>query len=175
MSADELDRLDPSTGDDLKLSDGTVVVVQRLRTRQFFKMLRIVTVGGGHILPTLDLDPESEGFAETLVAALVFSIPEAEDQVIDFLRSMVALKDPAEREGEGRDRESQAEADERVLGAVLENPDMDDTVSIIERVVQNEIEDIKALGKRLGGMMKVAQKTGQAPQQKAAKKKASAA
>lgn len=148
----EIDRLDP-TFERVKLSSGLEVDIEALKTRQFFKLLRIVTRGGANVLANFRLNPEGgeEEFVANLVGLVVFAIPEAEAEAIEFLRSMTT---PVGLTGNG---EKDAPLIERYFDE-LENPELEDTVSIIEAVVHREAPDLMALGKRLSSMLKFNQK-----------------
>jgi hypothetical protein len=162
----ELDALDPLP-QELKLSSGFAIELERLKARQFFKLLRIVTKGA---LPQLsnaglfNADDISEAeFTARLVGVILVAIPEAEDETIEFIRSMAV---PA---GLITGRKLNKQDEERNLGLwlqfddELDNPELDDLLTILEAIVQREASDIRALGKRLGAMFKMAQKTGQVP------------
>jgi hypothetical protein len=98
------------------------------------------------------LDTNDEDFAQSLISLFLFAIPEAEDEAVDFIRLMVEPVGPF-AEGE---RET---AEEKLFGD-LENPELEDIVTIVEGVIQREGKDLRALGKRLGTMLEVARKTG---------------
>lgn len=153
------------------LSNGTVVLIEHLRARQFFKLLRIVTRGA---LPNMqdmslfkvgnDMDPGE--FAGRFLSLMLLSIPEAEDEAIDFVNSMVKpyglIERPSGLKLNKQDLDRNTELWTQVI-TTLDNPELDDLVTIIEAIVRRESADIQALGKRLGAMFKMAEKTGQVP------------
>lgn len=145
----EIDSIDP-VPEEITLSSGTVVRIERLKARQFFKMLRILTHGGAHVIGQMRLssDMGEEEFTAQLVGLVLFALPEAGEEAIEFLRSMVI---PA---GKGA-------AAEKACAEAMENPELEDMVSLIEAIVRREAADLKALGRRLKALMEVAQKTGQ--------------
>jgi hypothetical protein len=103
----------------------------------------------------------------------LLSIPDAEDETVEFIRAMVYPDGLIERKGLNkqdveRNKELWAALDEE-----LENPDLDDLVTIIEAVVRREADDIQALGKRLAAMVSLAAKTGQLSPSPTASTKAS--
>ena len=61
-----------------------------------------------------------------------------------------------------QDNERNTELWTRVI-TDLDNPELDDLVTVIEAVVRREADDLVALGKRLGAMFRLAEKTGQIP------------
>ena len=150
----DVDALSPEP-DVITLSSGFVVRVERLKTRGMFKLLKIITRGGGPILMNMPLDfNDQEVFVQQLLAVLVMAIPEAEDEALDFLLSVT---NPVELDSADR-TEAGRKANEELLGRLvreLENPEIEDTFSIIEKVIQNEAGDIQALGKRLAAVLKV--------------------
>lgn len=163
----ELDALDP-VPETVKLSSGTTVILEDLKARQFFKLLRIVTRGA---LPAMQdfsvfrIDPNDNPteFGARLLGVVVLAIPEAEDEAIEFLRSMVKPVGLIERRGLNK---QDLERNKELWTAIyteLENPELEDLVTLIEAIVRREAADIQALGKRLAGMFKLAQKTGQVP------------
>lgn len=159
----ELDRLDPPSAE-VTLSTGHRVEVVPLRLRQFFAFLRIITEGSSTVLSSVELssDMSDEDFANKLLALLLFSFPSAEEPAIAFIRTMI-------RPVPTGDRNKDAELEDE-LNAVMYNPELDDVVSIVEVMARNEASDIKALGKRLRGLMSLAEKTGQVPTEDAKKK-----
>lgn len=168
--SNELDALDP-VPEAVKLSTGTVVQLESLRARQFFKFLRIITHGAvpnmrDFSILRMDGDTSAEEFAVRLVSLLALSIPDAEDEAIEFLRSMskpaglIEGRRALNKQDQERNAELWAQLDDD-----LENPELDDLITLIEAIVRREAEDIQALGKRLGAMLNLAEKTGQIPSQ----------
>lgn len=161
----ELDALDPIP-EQIKLESGAVIVLESLRARQFFKLLRIVTHGAMPILQdmsVLRMDPNADAteFAQKLLSLLVLSIPDAEDETIDFIRAMckpLGLIEGRKLNKQDAERNSALWSE---LDLQLENPELGDMVTIIEAIIRRESADIQALGKRLAAMMSMAEKTGQ--------------
>ncbi len=161
----ELDALDP-VPEQVKLTSGTVVVLEDLKARQFFKLLRIVTHGAMPLMQDMSLfklDPDTDPgeFTSRLLSILVLSIPDAEDETIEFIASMCKPYGLIE---DRRLNKQDAERNEelwRRLAKDLDNPELDDLVTLIEAVVRRESADIQALGKRLAAMFKLADRTGQ--------------
>lgn len=152
------------------LSSGNKVEIVPLKTRQFFKLLKIITRGAGDALTSLRLDPNDSDmeFAGKLIATFGFSIPEAEDEAIDFIQSMckpVGLNDRPASSLNKQDREHDLALWEQMV-TDLENPELEDLLSVIEAVITQETPNLKALGKRLGQMFNLARKTGQIPETK---------
>jgi len=134
----------------LVLLDGTKVYVQRLRTRQLFKLLKILTVGAADMLSNLSFSSETteEDFAAQMVALIAVSIPEAEDEAIEFVRSMLLPEGIIERP-RTRDERDQNEEKMTALAFALENPELEDLFDIFNRIVRNEAPTIQSLGKKI--------------------------
>jgi hypothetical protein len=158
-----LDALDPIP-ETVKLDSGLTVALEPLRARQFFKLLRIVTHGA---LPQLrgsllDLaDQSTEEMTGRLLAMTLLAVPDAEDETIDFLRSMCKPLGLIERRNLNKQDQDRNLVLWAQLDQELDNPDLNDVVTIIEAVIRREAADIQALGKRLAGLLKLADKTGQ--------------
>lgn len=153
--SDDVDAIAPVPGE-ITLSSGTVVRVSRLRTRELFKLLKIVTTGAAYLLPQLDFDmSDREKFAGQMVGLIFTAIPEAEDEAIDFILAMVSPVDLIEKP---KTKEQRASNEAKILALNEElqyNPEIMDTFSIIETVIATESDDLLALGKRLGAMFKM--------------------
>lgn len=162
--ANELDALSPPRAT-VTLQSGTVLAIEDLKTRQFFKFLRILTRGAmpqvsDSGLTNLDPNGDSGAFATKLISLILLAIPEADEETIDFVRSMVKPAQLIDRPRNKQDAERNA-AMWVVVDDELENPELDDLVTILEAVVEREAADIQALGKRLASLFKLAQRTGQ--------------
>lgn len=143
-----------SESSNITLASGLEVEVQALRMRQTMGLLKIVTRGAGPILSELQFsdDMDAGAFAGTLIGAVILAVPEAEDETVDFIKSMVKpaglISDPRSKP----EREVNSDLLTR-LSVELENPDLDDFVSIIEVVINSEAPHLVALGKRLTGLI----------------------
>lgn len=151
----ETDRLDPEPKTiELKLESGTEFDLEPLKLRQFLRLLRIVTRGAADVLDQANLDlDDPQSFMQTFLGMVLFSVPEAEEETIDFIQSMVKPKDLT----------GNAEKDlekVRVLRVELDNPELEDVLTIMQAIVEREAEDIRKLGKRAAAMFKTAQKMG---------------
>jgi hypothetical protein len=138
----------------VELANGSQVRIKPLKLREFLAMLKIVTRGAAMAMGSVRLDTNDEDFAQSLISLFLFAIPEAEDEAVDFIRLMV---EPAG----GPYAEGEREAAENKLFEDLDNPELEDIVTIVEGVIQREGKDLRALGKRLSTMLEVARKTGQ--------------
>ena len=152
---DEVERVEPSATGPVTLSSGTQVEVVPLKLRETMKLLKIVTRGAGAVLEQLmgELDlNDPVAFAQTLGALVILSIPEAENEVIDFVRSMVIPVGFSDLSAKERAESFRALAEE------LDNPELEDVISIVERVIRRESEDIRNLGKRISTAFNLASK-----------------
>ncbi len=149
----------------VKLSSGTFVLLESLKMRQFFRLMRIVTHGAGPAIARMnfDVNGSAEEFTQQLVTLILFAIPDAEDETVDFLMSMVKPDGLIENRALNKaDKERNSELIEN-LRKELDNPEPEDFVTLIESIVKREAGDLQALGKRVVKMFQTAQKVGVAP------------
>lgn len=150
---DESDRLDPQPIS-MTLESGTEFDIAPLKLRQFLRLLRIVTRGASDILDTASLNfDDPQDFLQTFIGMVLFSIPEGEEETVDFIKSMVVPKGLT-----GDPKKDQIRLNELMME--LDNPSLDDTITIVQRIIERESEDLRALGKRLATMLTVAEKMG---------------
>jgi hypothetical protein len=152
-------------GDLVTLSSGTQVKIIPLKARQFFKLMRIITHGAGGMLLNVKFsgDDTPEEFGAKLLALVGFAIPDAEDEVIDFLLSMVEAEGiKSGRSLSRQDKDANRELTDALI-VELDNPELEDMVTLIEAIVQREATDLQALGKRLMGMFDLAKRMGEVP------------
>jgi hypothetical protein len=159
-SEDEMERLDP-VPDTYTFADGTTVRIERLKTRQFFKLLRLITHGGMDALQTIRLDPAqgTEVFTENLIALLIFAVPESEDETIEFLRSMVTpqqvtVPDDVPPSSALKVADNLRVAEKAKVDAQFTNMGLDDLLGLVEVIIRREAPELKALGKRLADTLK---------------------
>lgn len=149
----DVDALSPSP-DLITLESGFVVNVERLRTRGMFKLLKIVTRGAGPIVMQMKLDFEdSEAFVAQLLALIMMAVPEAEDEAIEFVRFMVTPSEYKEKAASKAEIEKNKELFE-ILADELDDPALTDMITIISKIIENEAQDIQALGKQLSALLK---------------------
>lgn len=164
---DEIERLDP-TPKNLTLSTGFEVELVRLKTRQFLRLLKILTSGlQPGALQTLNFGDDPEDFASKLVAMMMMAIPDAEPAAIAFLQSMLQPSGLVGGIGgkpliqmSKQDRENDTTLWDKFQNELF-NPEITDTVDVIEQIILQEAPELQALGKKLERLMKLAQKTGQ--------------
>jgi len=162
MADSELDRIDPEPVS-VKLSTGYEVGIQRLKTRQFFRLLKVLTrgVGPAVVQSGLDFSKDPEAFGQTLLAMTLMAIPEAEQQFIDFLTSMCTPLGLHEGAGLTKAQREDNQAAVNELVEELNNPELDDLLDLAEAIVRQEAPEIQALGKRVASLLELARKTGQ--------------
>jgi hypothetical protein len=160
----ELDRIDPQPVT-VKLSTGFPVEIVRLRTRQFFRLLRVLTHGAGPAMlrTGLDFKADPAEFTQKFLMIVLMSIPDAETEAIGFLQSMCQpaglVTKPASQLTKQESEDNQALLEE--FGREMFNPELPDTLDLIEAIVRNESADLQALGKRVQAMLELFRKTGQ--------------
>jgi hypothetical protein len=164
----EVDRLVPGT-EDLELTTGFVIEITRMKTRQFFRLLKVITHGAGPkmIESGLDFGADAGEFAKRLAALVALSIPDAEQETIAFLQSMcqpkgvvggIYGKQPSAMSKQETENDARLWAD---FQREMFNPDPLDTFNLVERIVRREASDLQGLGKRMAALFELAAKTGQ--------------
>lgn len=164
MPDSELERLDPDP-QVIKLSTGFELELMRLKTRQFFRLLKVLTHGAGPLLMQAQLDFRAapEEFAQKLIGLVVVSIPDAENEFIQFLASMcrpAGIVDKPDSKLSKQDKERNTELWDQ-FNTELGNPELDDLIDVLEAIIRREGPEIQALGKRLADSIKLFTRTGQ--------------
>lgn len=164
MADSELERLDPEP-QVVKLSTGFELELMRLKTRQFFRLLKVLTHGAGPLLmqANLDFKAGAEEFVQKLLGLVVISVPDAETEFIQFLASMcrpAGIIDKPESKLSKQEKEDNAALWDQ-FNTELGNPELGDLIDMVESIIRREGPEIQALGKRLADTMKVFTKTGQ--------------
>lgn len=141
----------------ITLLSGTEINVQRLKTIQMLRLLRIFTAGVGD-LSSIPFDTEDENFAQSMLSLLVLAIPEAETETIDFIHSLIEPVDLIKKPKSKADRERNTEL---LTDFYLEvqNPELEDLISILEVVIKNEAPHLVALGKRIAALLQAQTKS----------------
>lgn len=155
----ELDRIDPEPTI-VKLESGFAVEVVRMKTRQMFRLLRILTRGAGPAITQLDFGGDGEKFGSQLFGIVVMAIPDAEQETISFLQSMCKPHGLVEKKNS---QMTKAENDDNAhlferFNEELFNPELEDTIALLEAIVANEAPELQSLGKKLSHLWTVARK-----------------
>lgn len=166
MPESELDRLDPQPSV-VKLQSGFELEIQRLKTRQMFRLLKVLTHGAGPLVQQqLDFGDTAEDFGRKLLALVIISVPDAENEFIDFLVSMTKPKGLIE--GKGRKLNKQEQEDNATLWRRYEeelgNPDPMDLLDVVDVIITQEAPELQALGKRIAALTEAFRKSGAADQ-----------
>lgn len=123
MTADLEDIVDDQPSFDI---EGIPARMKRVRMHHVLGLLKIVGTGIGQAI--LGVDPEN---AKEQVAALLFlAIPRAEQETVDFVRSLVEAVDPD---------------DERRLREKMLDPDTEVALEVIDRLITEQGEDLKRI------------------------------
>lgn len=130
------------------------VGIEKLRTRQLFKFLKILTVGAGPALAELSIsaDTDPAELTQQLLMVLLISVPEAEDEVIAFIHSMLRPDGLIDPERSSNDRKANIEKYTE-LYTDLVNPLPQDSMAILVQVVKNEAPNLVALGKQIAALI----------------------
>ncbi len=156
----ELDSLDPQDEGPVTLDSGTQVTINRLRTREMLSLLRVLTRGAGGALADLDFSGETTDFAARLLGVAIVSIPEAEDETITFVQRMVAPVGLIEGRRLSKPEQEINQEKWADLAAQVENPELEDLFTIVERVIKVEAPHMQALGKKFAFLIQTATRTG---------------
>jgi hypothetical protein len=142
----------------LSLVSGFPIKVERLRTRATMALLKILTRGAGEALLTLRIGPDmdAEQFTGVLLGAVLVSIPEAEDETIEFINKMVSPANLHEGPRITPGDRAWNEEQEEILRGELEDPELDDLMVIVSEIVKNEAPHVLALGKQLVALLPIA-------------------
>lgn len=154
----ELNSIDP-TPEILTLSTGTQVSVSRVKTIQMLRLIKIFSAGDGieSLMFAYSNSDSEQDLAQKVLAVLVMAIPDAEAEVVGFLQSLV---EPAHLRPRDSRQVADHEFNERAwknLAKDLENPEIEDTVTILTAVIKRELPEFRSLGKRLMSLIQVAQ------------------
>lgn len=143
----ELDALAPESAT-VELSNGSKVTLCRLKARQFFVLLRIITRGSASVLGNYNWGnlKTPEEFATQLLGLLIFAIPEAPEATFEFLRSMI--------DTEFDSKAGKVSANYTNAMLLLEEPEMEDVIVLLEAIVRQESKDLVALGNRLRALIR---------------------
>lgn len=151
---DEITALLSTPNGPFELSSGSRVVVKQLKLREFLALLRIVTRGAAPALGSVSLDFDNPTqFVQSLLGIVLFAIPEATEETIEFVQTVV---EPADLP---RDAKAAIAARESLMQELF-NPELEDLINIVAVVVASEGSDLQKLGKRLKTMFGVASKMG---------------
>lgn len=153
------------------LESGMEIKVERLRTRALMSLLKILTRGAAEVLGTIRFgeDTSQEEFTGQLIGAVILAIPEAEEETIEFLNRMVS---PAGVKTGSRLSKADIQRNvqlEQELQQELDDPTLEDLVTIVTEIVTNEAPHMLALGKRLGALIQVQQTSAKAKQSASSK------
>lgn len=110
--------------------------VRRIKMRELMLLAQIISAGPGMALARVDW---SEATQDQVMAMALIALPEAEAEVFNFLRAVVA---PREK----------AKANE--LQPHLDNPDPSDFLAIVGVLIAQERDEFERLGKELRVLVK---------------------
>lgn len=129
---DDLEVILPSPTD-LRVA-GIECQLRRLKAREFFQLMAVLTNGMGPALSQMKLSTDDqEEFAGAMIGAFMVALPNAVDDFI-LLCDMIVI--PKYDEDQGKLKEA------------MRNPELDDLMHIVDCVIYNEQDDLyQLLGK----------------------------
>lgn len=114
--------------------------VNRLKTREFLALMRMMVRGAGPamkpLLDSIEWDDQKQAVTD-LLAVLMVVVPEAPEDFMAFLRSVVT---PIVDDGKKVDKDTLL-----LWGTEMQNPELDTMLEIAKRIVTQEIDDLQAL------------------------------
>lgn len=120
----------PGPGDEISV-EGIPARVKRLRSREIFALLRVLTTAMGPALTQLQLDGEDEDELQGQIMALfLMAVPAATSEFTDFVAQVV---EPIDR------------ADGVELAKKMQNPDPGVLIEVLELVAVQEKDDWRVL------------------------------
>ncbi len=119
--------------DNRLLVDDIECEVGRLKTREFFALMRVLTRGmGGQVVSLFEAGLPTEELGARFVGALLMSLPQAENDFLLLMKQMVRPVDPAMAEP---------------LKAALDNPELEVLMQVAETIALQEAGELTRLGK----------------------------
>lgn len=134
-AVEDLGEIAPPPGDPFPIGaespEGAVLVrVNRLRTIELLMLLRALSAGVGPALAEVDFTDDTDENVGLMVGLIITGMGEAGPQVMDFLRAVVK---PVGKDDKAR------------VSKEMVNPDIEDTLEIVERIVAQEMPDFERL------------------------------
>lgn len=112
--------------------NGISCTVKRLKTREFFSLLRVLTSGLGGSIGNVQLSVgDEEAMAGELITLAMIAIPNAMPEFQVFLADVVKPVDP--------------EKNAEVARYLHDNPEIEEMIDIFEAVAEQEKEDLASL------------------------------
>lgn len=132
---EDLEVIAPPPGDPFPIGaespGGPVMVrVNRLRTVEFLALMRCLARGLGPGIAELDFTAEGEEQVGQVVGIMLTALPNASTEFMQFVQTVTVAV--------GKD-------DKKRVADELANPSLDDMLAIVERVVENELPDLREL------------------------------
>ena len=134
-AVEDLGEIAPPPGEPFPIGSGApegpiLVRVNRLRTIELLMLLRALSAGVGPALAEIDFTDDTEENVGLMVGLIITGMGEAGPQVMDFLRAVVK---PVGKDDKAR------------VSKEMVNPDIEDTLEIVERIVAQEMPDFERL------------------------------
>jgi len=127
--------------------------VRRFKTREVLLLVRIVTVGFGEGITSLDFSTDdADQLKADILAVITLALPNAIDETIALLTTIV---------------EPEVEANEGAVRAAMVNPELDVMVDVVDIVMDQEMEDwlglvgkVRRMAARQAALMEKTRKKG---------------
>jgi hypothetical protein len=161
----EIDRINPDPSLVTMPKSGMDLRLQRMGTRQLMRLLRILThTSGGALVQEVfqfayaekpkdeaEREQAAKDFGQRMIALVLLSIPDAENEFMDFIGSMYQPDGFIDKRADQLTEIQRKNNDalNQAYNAAIFNPDPEDTYVLIEAVIRREAKDIYGLGNRL--------------------------
>lgn len=123
------------------LIEGIPATVKRLKAKEFFALLRILTNGMGANIANVDFGSDKEEVKAHFLGLFIAAVPNAADEFVDFLHLVVEPKN-SQQTGE--------------LNRAMVNPELETVIDVLTVVAEQEAPDIADLvGKAQAALKKI--------------------
>lgn len=123
------------------LVEGIPAAVRRLKAKEFFALLRVLTNGMGPGIANVDFSKDRDEMAGQFVGLLLSAVPNAAEEFTQFLTLVVEAKDPKQN---------------AALQKCMANPELETMIDVLTVVAEQEAPDLQSLvGKAQAALKKI--------------------
>jgi hypothetical protein len=123
------------------LVEGIPCTVRRLKAKEFFALLRVLTNGMGSGIERVNFGAGEDEMRGQFLGLFLAAVPNASEEFVDFLKLVVEPKD-SKRQGD--------------LNKAMANPELETVMDVLTVVAEQEAPDLQALlGKAQAALKKI--------------------
>lgn len=123
------------------LIEGIPASVRRLKAKEFFALLRVLTNGMGSGIANVNFSGEEDEVRGQFLGLFLAAVPNASEEFVDFLKIVIEPKD-SKQAGD--------------LNKAMANPELETVIDVLTIVAEQEAPDLKALlGKAQAALKKI--------------------